>query len=59
MLNFPLLNTINSPEDVKKLSEQQLEQLAQEIRQFMISVISKTGGHLAPNLGVVELFPRT
>lgn len=55
MLNFPLLNTINSPEDVKKLSEQQLEQLAQEIRQFMISVISKTGGHLAPNLGVVEL----
>lgn len=55
MLNFPLLNTINSPEDVKKLSEQQLEQLAQEIRKFMISVISKTGGHLAPNLGVVEL----
>lgn len=55
MLNFPLLNTINSPEDVKKLSEQQLEQLTQEIRQFMISVISKTGGHLAPNLGVVEL----
>lgn len=55
MLNFPLLNTINSPEDLKKLSEQQLEQLAQEIRQFMISVISKTGGHLAPNLGVVEL----
>ena len=55
MLNFPLLNTINSREDVKKLSEQQLEQLAQEIRQFMISVISKTGGHLAPNLGVVEL----
>lgn len=55
MLNFPLLNTINSPEDVKKLSEQQLEQLAQEIRQFMISVVSKTGGHLAPNLGVVEL----
>ena len=55
MLNFPLLNTINSPEDVKKLTEQQLEQLAQEIRQFMISVIAKTGGHLAPNLGVVEL----
>lgn len=55
MLNFPLLNTINSPEDVKKLSEQQLEQLAEEIRGFMISVIAKTGGHLAPNLGVVEL----
>lgn len=55
MLNFPLLNTINSPEDVKKLTGEQLEQLAEEIRQFMISVISKTGGHLAPNLGVVEL----
>lgn len=55
MLNFPLLNTINSPEDVKRLDEQQLVQLAEEIRQFMISVISKTGGHLAPNLGVVEL----
>ena len=50
-----LLETINSPEDVKKLSIAQLEQLAQEIRQLLISVISRTGGHLAPNLGVVEL----
>lgn len=50
-----LLETINSPEDVKKLSVAQLEQLAQEIRQLLISVISRTGGHLAPNLGVVEL----
>lgn len=55
MLNFPLLNTINSPDDVKKLNGEQLVKLAEEIRQFMISVISKTGGHLAPNLGVVEL----
>lgn len=50
-----LLETINSPEDVKKLSLAQLEQLAEEIRQLLISVISRTGGHLAPNLGVVEL----
>ena len=50
-----LLETINSPADVKALSLEQLKQLAEEIRQLLISVISKTGGHLAPNLGVVEL----
>lgn len=50
-----ILETINSPEDVKALSLEQLKQLAEEIRQLLISVISKTGGHLAPNLGVVEL----
>lgn len=50
-----ILETINSPADVKALSLDELKQLADEIRQFLISVISKTGGHLAPNLGVVEL----
>lgn len=50
-----ILDTINSPADVKALSLEQLKQLAEEIRQLLISVISKTGGHLAPNLGVVEL----
>ena len=50
-----LLDTINSPADVKKLSVEQLEELALEIRKLLISVISHTGGHLAPNLGVVEL----
>ena len=50
-----VLETINSPADVKALSLDELKQLAEEIRQFLISVISKTGGHLAPNLGVVEL----
>lgn len=50
-----ILDTINSPADVKRLSVPELKQLAEEIRQFLISVISKTGGHLAPNLGVVEL----
>ena len=50
-----LLDKINSPADVKKLSDEQLKQLATEIRQLLIEVISHTGGHLAPNLGVVEL----
>lgn len=50
-----ILDTINSPADVKRLSIPELKQLAEEIRQFLISVISRTGGHLAPNLGVVEL----
>lgn len=50
-----LLDKINSPADVKKLSDKQLKQLAAEIRQLLIKVISHTGGHLAPNLGVVEL----
>jgi 1-deoxy-D-xylulose-5-phosphate synthase len=50
-----ILDTINSPADVKRLSISQLEKLAAEIRQELITVLSKTGGHLGPNLGVVEL----
>jgi 1-deoxy-D-xylulose-5-phosphate synthase len=50
-----LLDTIHSPADVKKFSVPQLEQLAQEIRERMIQVLAVTGGHLGPNLGVVEL----
>src|SRR5271168_4034316 len=50
-----LLDSINSPNDVKKLSIEQLATLAQEIRDELISVLAKTGGHLGPNLGVVEL----
>ncbi|MDF2523871.1 MAG: 1-deoxy-D-xylulose-5-phosphate synthase [Clostridiales bacterium] len=49
------LKSIYSPEDIKKLNINQLESLAQEIRSFLIEKISKTGGHLASNLGVVEL----
>jgi 1-deoxy-D-xylulose-5-phosphate synthase len=51
----PLLDSIDSPLDVKKLTVPQLEILAEEIREELISVLSKTGGHLGPNLGVVEL----
>ena len=50
-----LLDTIRSPRDLRKLSIPQLESLAQEIRERLIVTLSKTGGHLGPNLGVVEL----
>ncbi|OUM84823.1 MAG: 1-deoxy-D-xylulose-5-phosphate synthase [Bacillus thermozeamaize] len=50
-----LLEQIHSPEQLKTLPRHQLPQLAQEIRQFLIEKLSVTGGHLAPNLGVVEL----
>ncbi|HMH12832.1 MAG TPA: 1-deoxy-D-xylulose-5-phosphate synthase [Edaphobacter sp.] len=50
-----ILEKINSPADVKKLSMVELEQLAEEIRERLIVGVSKTGGHIGPNLGVVEL----
>lgn len=50
-----MLETINQPNDIKKLSASELDLLAQEIREFLIETISQTGGHLASNLGVVEL----
>lgn len=50
-----LLEKIDGPTDLKKLSIPELPQLAEEIRHFLIEKLSATGGHLAPNLGVVEL----
>ena len=50
-----LLSKIHSPQDVKKLSQKELKQLASEIRTTIINVVGKNGGHLASNLGVVEL----
>lgn len=50
-----LLESIQSPADVKRLSYAQMATLAGEIREFLIQTLSKTGGHLGPNLGVVEL----
>jgi 1-deoxy-D-xylulose-5-phosphate synthase len=50
-----LLDAINSPADLKRLEEGRLPQLAQEIRDELITILSQTGGHLGPNLGVVEL----
>ncbi|NQX00850.1 1-deoxy-D-xylulose-5-phosphate synthase, partial [bacterium] len=51
----PLLSTIHTPDDVKKLDDDDLPKLAAEIRHTLIDRLSKTGGHLGPNLGVVEL----
>lgn len=50
-----LLDSINSPQDLKALDQSQLPILAREIRQFMVQSVSKTGGHLASSLGAVEL----
>jgi 1-deoxy-D-xylulose-5-phosphate synthase len=50
-----LLDKINSPADLKRLPQSELPRLASEIRKKMVDVVSKTGGHLAPSLGVVEL----
>jgi 1-deoxy-D-xylulose-5-phosphate synthase len=51
----PLLDGIHGPNDIKAIREQDLPQLAQEVRDKLIQVLSQTGGHLGPNLGVVEL----
>ncbi len=50
-----LIDTINDPADLKKLNLEELEQLAGEIRERIVETVSRTGGHLAPSLGVVEL----
>lgn len=50
-----LLDTIKQPSDLKRLTDEQLKQLATEIRAFLLKTVAQTGGHLASNLGVVEL----
>lgn len=50
-----ILSWVNSPKDIKKLNTDELNDLCAEIRELLISTVSKTGGHLASNLGVVEL----
>lgn len=50
-----MLEKINSPEDIKKFSQKEIEQLSKEIRTLIINVVGQNGGHLASNLGVVEL----
>ncbi|MFJ2773859.1 1-deoxy-D-xylulose-5-phosphate synthase [Streptomyces sp. NPDC087300] len=52
---MPLLTRITGPRDLDRLSAEELNQLAGEIRGFLVDAVSKTGGHLGPNLGVVEL----
>ena len=50
-----ILEKVNSPEDLKKLSRSELPQLCEELRAFLVQSVSQTGGHLASNLGAVEL----
>ncbi|MFG2217804.1 1-deoxy-D-xylulose-5-phosphate synthase [Streptomyces sp. NPDC048685] len=50
-----ILESIRGPHDLKALNEAQLDELARDIRQFLIQAVARTGGHLGPNLGVVEL----
>ncbi|MBD9730987.1 1-deoxy-D-xylulose-5-phosphate synthase [Streptomyces sp. H28] len=52
---MPLLTRIGGPRDLDRLTLEELNQLAEEIRTFLVDAVSKTGGHLGPNLGVVEL----
>lgn len=55
MEEYPILNRIRTPADIRGMSYPALEELSDEIRRFLITNVSKTGGHLASNLGVVEL----
>ena len=50
-----MLEKIESPDDVKKLTTEEKKELATEIRKYILDIVSKNGGHLASNLGVVEL----
>ena len=54
-MEYRFLNQIESPSDLKKLNKSEVKQLCDEIRDKLLSVVSKNGGHLASNLGVVEL----
>ena len=51
---YEILKTVNSPEDVKKLSSAQLETLAEDIRAALFNRLTKIGGHCGPNFGIVE-----
>ena len=53
--DYRILNNIEDPKDIKRLSIEELEILAKEIRDKIVKTVSKNGGHLAPNLGAVEL----
>ena len=50
-----MLNEIRNPKDLKKINQEKLPELCQEIRQALLQKISTNGGHLSPNLGIVEL----
>ena len=53
--DLKILNKIESPKDIRSLSAAELDSLAEEIRRYLVTTVSRTGGHLASNLGVVEM----
>ena len=53
-MGYPLLQQVNDPQQLKALPADRLEPLCEEIRQFLIENVSKTGGHLSSNLGTIE-----
>ena len=55
MKHYPLLDRIENPSDLRALPEEKLPQLCSEIRDLLVTQVSQTGGHLASNLGTVEL----
>ena len=55
MGRYPILDGINSPQELKALPEELLPPLCQELREMILETVSQNGGHLASNLGVVEL----
>ena len=54
-VSYPLLQTVNTPADLRRIPRSQLETLASELRAYLLASVSKTGGHLSSNLGTVEL----
>ena len=52
---YELLNTIQSPSDLRSLDRKQLPELARQLREFLVESVASTGGHLSSNLGTVEL----
>ena len=55
MSHTPLLDTVGSPQDLRRLDKKQLPQIAAELREFLLYSVGQTGGHFASNLGAVEL----
>jgi 1-deoxy-D-xylulose-5-phosphate synthase len=55
----PMLDRVHRPADMRAMNDAELRRLADELRAEVISVVSKTGGHLGSSLGVVELTPRS
>ena len=54
-MEYSILDKINSPDDLKKLNKSDINKLSSEIREFIIRAVNNNGGHLASNLGVVEV----